>query len=65
MHIGLYSATARRDINTARELLAKQGRDYSVAEVRRLRSEVASLAHGDGLQGLTGFSDFFSMSECR
>jgi 2-polyprenyl-3-methyl-5-hydroxy-6-metoxy-1,4-benzoquinol methylase len=65
MHIGLYSATARRDINAARTLLASQGRDYSVSEVRRLRAEVENLAPGEGLQGLTGFSDFFSMSECR
>jgi len=65
MHIGLYSAAARRDINVARELLAKQGRDYSVSEVRRLRSEVAKLAPGDELHGVTSFSDFFSMSECR
>jgi len=65
MHIGLYSAAARWDINAARALLAKQGRDYSVSEVRRLRSEVAKLAPGDELHGLTGFSDFFSMSECR
>ena len=36
MHIGLYSAAARRDINTARDLLAKQGRGYSVDEVRRV-----------------------------
>lgn len=65
MHIGLYSATARRDINTARDLLARQGRDYSVSEVRRLRAEVRSRLPGDNLHNLTGFSDFFSMSECR
>ncbi|HEX7882320.1 MAG TPA: tetratricopeptide repeat protein [Afipia sp.] len=65
MHIGLYSATARSDINAARAYLAQQGRDYSVTEVRRLRAEFASRAPGDSLYNITQFSDFFSMSECR
>lgn len=65
MHIGLYSATARADINAARAYLAQQGRDYSVSEVRRLRAEFASRAPGDPLHNITGFSDFFSTSECR
>ena len=65
MHIGLYSAAARADINAARAYLAQQGRDYSVAEVRRLRAEFASRAPGDPLHNVIGFSDFFSMSECR
>lgn len=65
MHIGLYSATARRDINSARDHLARQGRDYSVPEVRRLRAEVTSSAPGDELHNLADFSDFFSMSESR
>ncbi|MBB5054435.1 2-polyprenyl-3-methyl-5-hydroxy-6-metoxy-1,4-benzoquinol methylase [Afipia massiliensis] len=65
MHIGLYSSTARRDINTARAYLAQQGRGFSVPEVRRLRAEFAARAPGDELHNITQFSDFFSMSECR
>lgn len=65
MHIGLYSSTARRDINAARATLAQQGRDFSVPEVRRLRAEFAARAPGDELHNITQFSDFFSMSECR
>lgn len=65
MHIGLYSSTARRDINTARAYLAQQGRDFSVPEVRRLRAEFSGRASGDELHNITQFSDFFSMSECR
>lgn len=65
MHIGLYSAIARRDINAARKHLAQQGRDYSIPEVRRLRAEFASRSGGDPLHNITQFSDFFSMSECR
>ena len=65
MHIGLYSSTARRDINAARAYLAEQGRGFSVPEVRRLRAEFAGRAPGDELHNVTQFSDFFSMSECR
>lgn len=65
MHIGLYSSTARRDINAARACLAQQGRDFSVPEVRRLRAEFANRAPGDELHNISQFSDFFSMSECR
>jgi 2-polyprenyl-3-methyl-5-hydroxy-6-metoxy-1,4-benzoquinol methylase len=65
MHIGLYSAIARRDINVARGQLAQQGREYSVQEVRHLRADIASRSEGDPLHNITRFSDFFSMSECR
>ena len=65
MHIGLYSATARKDINAARDYLAKQGRDYSIPEVRKLRAEFSGRPDGDQLHNITQFSDFFSMSECR
>lgn len=65
MHIGLYSAIARRDINAARDYLAQQGRDYSASEVRKLRAEFAGRPDGDPLHSVTQFSDFFSMSECR
>lgn len=65
MHIGLYSSTARRDINAARVRLAQEGRDFSVPEVRRMRAEFARRAPGDELHNITQFSDFFSMSECR
>lgn len=65
MHVGLYSRIARRDINAARERLARQGRSYSPAEVRRLRAEARAAAPDDPLHGVMSFSDFFSMSECR
>lgn len=65
MHIGLYSAIARKDINVAREWLAGQGRNYSIPEVRKLRAEFADRPSGDQLHAITQFSDFFSLSECR
>ncbi len=65
MHIGLYSAIARKDINAARDYLVQQGRDYSIPEVRNLRAEFAARPDGDPLHNITQFSDFFSTSECR
>jgi len=65
MHIGLYSALARRDINAARTALKAQGRDYSAADVRHLRADIAGRAAGDPMHNITRFSDFFSLSECR
>jgi SAM-dependent methyltransferase len=65
MHIGLYSAIARKDINVARDHLKRQGRDYSVAEVRKLRAEVVNLPQDNQLRNIARFSDFFSTSECR
>ncbi len=65
MHIGLYSAIARKNINVARDVLAKEGRGYSVAEVRRLRAQAANLPHDGQQMAVTEFGDFFSTSECR
>ncbi|MEH2509562.1 SAM-dependent methyltransferase [Nitrobacteraceae bacterium AZCC 1564] len=65
MHIGLYSAIARKNINLARDFLTSEGRDYSVAEVRRLRAQVAGLQQDPKFKNITEFSDFFSASECR
>jgi len=65
MHIGLYSALARQDINAARTALKAQGRDYSAADVRHLRADIAGRAAGDPMHNITRFSDFFSLSECR
>ncbi len=65
MHIGLYSRIARRDINAVRERLAREGRSFSPAAVRRLRAEACAAAADDTLHGILSFSDFFSMSECR
>lgn len=63
MHIGLYSAIARRDIKIAREQLSQDGRQFSADEVRALRTQIMSPGHALG--SIARFSDFFSMSECR
>lgn len=65
MHVGLYSALARKDINAVRSALKAQGRDYSASNIRHLRADIAGRAASDPMHGVTRFSDFFSMSECR
>jgi 2-polyprenyl-3-methyl-5-hydroxy-6-metoxy-1,4-benzoquinol methylase len=65
MHVGLYSAIARKNINVARDHLSKQGTSYSVAEVRKLRAEVVNLPQDNQLRNIAQFVDFFSTSECR
>ena len=65
MHIGLYSSIARQAINAARESFAKQGRQFSAAEARRLRTEILNCPAEDPMRKVAQFSDFFSMSEFR
>lgn len=65
MHIGLYSAIARKNVNLVRDHLTRQGRDYSIAEVRKLRALAGSLQQDSQLKAITEFGDFFSVSECR
>jgi 2-polyprenyl-3-methyl-5-hydroxy-6-metoxy-1,4-benzoquinol methylase/tetratricopeptide (TPR) repeat protein len=65
MHIGLYSAMARQAINVARESFAEQGRQFSPAEARRLRTEILNRPADDPMRKVAQFSDFFSMSEFR
>jgi 2-polyprenyl-3-methyl-5-hydroxy-6-metoxy-1,4-benzoquinol methylase/tetratricopeptide (TPR) repeat protein len=65
MHIGLYSEIARASINAARASIAARGAVFSADEARSLRAEIMALPPDDPLQGVTRFSDFFSMSEFR
>jgi SAM-dependent methyltransferase len=65
MHIGLYSAVARKNINLARDCIAREGRSYSIAEVRKLRARAADLPQDKQQKAVTEFGDFFSASECR
>lgn len=65
MHIGLYSSAARQAINVARESFAKEGRTFSPADARRLRTEILSRPTDDPLRKVAEFSDFYSMSEFR
>ena len=65
MRLGLYSRTARRDINDARSFIAKRGYGSSAEDIRGCRQEL--MAHGDDtpLKRTTKLMDFFSTSACR
>jgi 2-polyprenyl-3-methyl-5-hydroxy-6-metoxy-1,4-benzoquinol methylase/Tfp pilus assembly protein PilF len=65
MHIGLYSSTARQAVNIARESFAKEGRQFSPADARRLRTDISNRPADDPVRKVTRYSDFYSMSEFR
>jgi 2-polyprenyl-3-methyl-5-hydroxy-6-metoxy-1,4-benzoquinol methylase len=65
MHIGLYSAVARADINAARERFPQDVQSLSPADIRRVRRQILNLSGEDRLSKVARFSDFFSMSEFR
>jgi len=69
MHVGLYSAQARRDIVTARGWLAERGYSSDQAAdtvLRRSRQHLAAAARdNEALAGMLKYPDFFSLSEYR
>jgi len=65
MRLGFYSRLGRRDINAARDLIARRGYDASVAGIRHCRQELM-LAKGDAMVGkLVSRTDFYGTSQCR
>jgi 2-polyprenyl-3-methyl-5-hydroxy-6-metoxy-1,4-benzoquinol methylase len=70
MYLGLYSATARRSIQEARALIARETLTSDPAGIRRFRRLVVDLARksgprADAIRPVTGFLDFYSLSMCR
>lgn len=70
IYLGLYSATARRSIGAARELIAQERIAPDPVGIRRFRKLVYDAASrrgpkADRLRSLLGFLDFYSMSMCR
>jgi hypothetical protein len=65
MMLGLYSRTARQDINAARAAIAARGCGAGAEDIRRYRQEIFALP--DGAPGKTVISagDFYSTSDCR
>ena len=64
MRIGLYSELARRHILKTREEIGLQGIRTSEAEIRQFRQSLIE-SHDEHHRQLTGFVDFFSLSEVR
>ncbi len=65
MHLGLYSALARRDVVAVRETIAARGLGASTEEIRHLRTEIMRLPEGDPRRGVMRYNDFFATSDCR
>ncbi len=65
MRLGLYSRTARRDIDDARRFIAQRGYRPCADDIRRFRQELAGLGDDTSIRPPTGSEDFFSTSACR
>ncbi len=62
MQVGLYSAHARRDIVTARKIIADRGYPPTTEGIRQLRHDLATSGENFSFTTLT---DFFTVSACR
>lgn len=65
MSIGLYSEHARRSVVMARELIAQQGYQTTVSDIRRFRQEFVAMRDVPEYRQLTQGGDFFTLSGCR
>jgi 2-polyprenyl-3-methyl-5-hydroxy-6-metoxy-1,4-benzoquinol methylase len=61
MHLGLYSALARREVTAARKYFTEKNYGSTAQDIRRARQDLLN----SDLRGLAQVSDFFSTSECR
>jgi SAM-dependent methyltransferase len=62
MQVGLYSAHARRDVITARKIIAERGYRPTPEDIRRLRHDL--MTSGDNFSFMQ-LDDFFTVSTCR
>jgi SAM-dependent methyltransferase len=62
MQVGLYSAHARRDIVTARQIIAERGYKPTADDIRRLRHDLTTSGEDFTFMRL---DDYFSVSTCR
>jgi Flp pilus assembly protein TadD/SAM-dependent methyltransferase len=65
MHLGLYSAIARRPIVTARAMIGERGYGNTPDYIRRFRQELAAEAGENDIKRLLRSPDFYSLSGCR
>ena len=65
MLLGLYSRTARREINDARALIAQRGYRGAADEIRRFRQEAFGWPDEMPAKSVTRIGDFYSTSCCR
>ena len=65
MEVGLYSATARRNVVAARAIIAQRGFRPVAADIRLCREYIAAAPGDSLLHSLTRSDDFFTTSACR
>jgi SAM-dependent methyltransferase len=65
MRLGLYSSTARQDINDARRFIAQRGYRPSADDIRRFRQEFIDFSEATSTRPAVESEDFFSTSGCR
>lgn len=65
MHLGFYSATARRHLDPVRAFIAERGYGSDAAGIRRFRHDLLSAGSPSLVESVVHGHDFFSMSACR
>ena len=65
MHLGFYSALARKYVGRAREFVSARGYASTPDDIRSFRRDLAAQDAAAELQWLSKMSDFYSTSECR
>ncbi len=66
MQVSLYNHHNRADIRAGRESIKTQGYTHAADDIRRFRHALLSSAPElQALHGLTDYSDFYTLSECR
>tara|TARA_B100001989_G_scaffold242481_1_gene209288 strand:- start:3095 stop:4537 length:1443 start_codon:yes stop_codon:yes gene_type:complete len=65
MNIGLYSKTARYDINRARHLIAKSGLKPVHSDIKKAREMIFDLPEDNPARLVLSRHDFYSTSGCR
>lgn len=65
MHIALYSTLARRNIATARKIIAQKQYGNTAEDIRKFRHDAPDILNAECLSGLEIFKDYYSSPECR
>jgi 2-polyprenyl-3-methyl-5-hydroxy-6-metoxy-1,4-benzoquinol methylase len=65
MFVGLYSKSARRDINAVRDFIAQRGYGHTADDIRNVRQELMAMQDDVPLKSVTKFWDFYTTSTCH
>jgi len=65
MRIALYSEIARRHIAEMQQIIKDKNYASDAAAIRALRGDIDQLANKHAIDNITGFHDYYYLSECR